>query len=82
MTAAAADNLLEAAMGSGKSGKAGAAVGMIATLFKALNTAPAAAASDGDGDAAPAISAEKKEAITKAGIGALDQALSSIESLP
>ena len=75
VTAAAADNLLEAAMGSGKSGKAGAAVAMIGTLFKALNTAPPAAAADGDGAAAPAISAEEKEAITKAGMGALNQAL-------
>ena len=82
MTAAAADNLLEAAMGSGKSGKAGAAVAMIGTLFKALNTAPPADAADGDGAAAPAISAEEKEAITKAGMGALNQALGSIEPEP
>ena len=82
VTAAAADNLLEAAMGSGKSGKAGAAVAMIGTLFKALNTAPPAAAADGDGAAAPAISAEEKEAITKAGMGALDQALGSMTATP
>ena len=82
VSAAAAGNLLENAMGGAKSGKSGAAVAMIGTLFKALNTGPPAAAADGDGAAAPAISAEEKEAITKAGMGALDQALGSIEPEP
>ena len=82
MSAAAAGNLLESAMGGAKSGKSGAAVAMIGTLFKALNTGPPAAAADGDGAAAPAISAEEKEAITKAGMGALDQALGSMTATP
>ena len=44
---------------------------------------PPAAAADGDGAAAPpAISAEEKEAITKAGMGALDQALGSMTATP
>ena len=83
VSAAAAGNLLANAMGGAKSGKSGAAVGMIGALFKSLNTAPPAGGDgDGDGAAAPAISAEEKEAITKAGMGALDQALGSMTATP
>ena len=50
MTAEVADNLIAAALETGKSGKSGDAVGKIATLFKALNAATTAVPSDGDGD--------------------------------
>ena len=77
MTAEVADNLIASALETGKSGKSSDAVGKIATLFKALNAATIATASDGDGDTNSSetgisdISVEKKEAITKAGISAL-----------
>ena len=82
MSAAAAGNLLADAMGGAKSGKSSDAVNMVGALFKAINTGPPAAATDGDGAAAPAISAEEKEAITQAGMGALDQALGSMTATP
>ena len=44
VTAAAADSLIAAALGAGKSGKASSAVSKIDTLFKALNAAASAAA--------------------------------------
>ena len=47
MTAAAADNLLAAALGEGKSGKSSSAVSKIDSLFKALNAATTAASGGG-----------------------------------
>ena len=44
VTAAAADSLIAAALGAGKSGKSSSAVSKIDTLFKALNAAASAAA--------------------------------------
>ena len=88
MTAEVADNLIADALETGKSGKSSDAVGKIATLFKALNAATIGAASDGDGDTnssetgSSEISVEKKEAITKAGISALDQAISAMTATP
>ena len=60
VTAAAADGLIAAALGAGKSGKSSSAVSKIDSLFKALN---AVASSSSE------ITVEKKEELTKAGIG-------------
>ena len=62
--------------------KVGDALGKIGSLFASLNAAPAPPGADGadgaDGAAPVAISAEKKAALTKAGMGALGQALGSM----
>ena len=82
VSAAAADNLIGNALGAAKSGKVGDALGKIGSLFASLNAAPAPPGADGadgaDGAAPVAISAEKKAALTKAGMGALGQALGSM----
>ena len=72
VTAAAADNLIAAALGAGKSGKVTDAVGKIDSLFKALNKRSDTANETG------VISDEKKAELTQAGIDALGQALESI----
>ena len=81
VTAAAADGLIAAALGAGKSGKSSSAVSKIDSLFKALNAAAAASASGGNTSSSEIgadITVEKKEELTKAGINALDQALNSM----
>ena len=74
MTAAAADGLIAAALGAGKSGKSSSAVSKIASLFKALNAAASAASASGGNTSSSSeigadITVEKKEELTKAGIG-------------